>query len=89
MLIFVLFGHHLAEGLNENHTFKVFGENNNKRRKNAYSHDRKLGINILSDDSSLSFQTIVFRAGWAVKNLHSTFDYIFNSNQKMTFALMF
>ena len=68
--------------MSDKETFKVFEENSNKRRKTAYSHGRKLGINILSDDSSLPFQTIVFRAGWAVKNLHSAFDYIFNSHQK-------
>ena len=82
MLNYLLLNHHSYEGLSDNETFKVFEENSNKRRKTAYSRDRKSGINILSDDSSLPFQTIVFRAGWAVKNLHSAFDYIFNSHQK-------
>ena len=53
-----------------------------KRQKTSYSHGRKLGINVLSNVSSLPFQTIVFRAGWMVKNLHSAFDYIFNSLKK-------
>ena len=60
--------------MNEARTFKVFEENNNKRRKTAYSHGRKLGINVLSDVSSLPFQTVIFRAGRAVKNIHSAFD---------------
>ena len=37
---------------------------------------------MLSNVSSLPFQTIVFCAGWMVKNLHSAFDYIFNSVKK-------
>ena len=37
---------------------------------------------MLADDSGLPFHTIVFRAGWLAKNLHTAFDYIFNSVKK-------
>ena len=39
-------------------------------------------MNVLSNISSLPFHIIVFQAGWVVKNLHSAFDYIFNSAHK-------
>ena len=55
---------------------------NKKRKKTSYSHGRKLSVNVLSNISSLPFHVIVFRAGWIVKNLHSAFDYIFNSAHK-------
>ena len=61
---------------------EVFTKNNVKRHKTSYSHGRKLGVNVLSNISSLPFHVIVFRAGWVVKNLHSAFDYIFNSQHK-------
>ena len=57
-------------------------KNDKKRKKTAYSHGGKLGVNVLSNISSLPFHVIVFRAVWIVKNLHSTFDYIFNSMHK-------
>ena len=60
----------------------IFKKNDKKRKKTSYSHGRKLGINVLSNVSSLPFQVIVFRAGWLVRNLHSAFDYIFNSFHK-------
>ena len=68
--------------MNEDDTYDIFEKNEKKRKKTSHSHGRKLGINVLSDVSSLPFQVIVFRAGWMVKNLHSAFDYIFNSTQK-------
>lgn len=53
-----------------------------KKKASSYSFGRKLGVNKLSDKSSLPFHMIVFRAGWLAKNLHSAFDYIFNSMLK-------
>ena len=61
---------------------QVFIKNDKKRKKTSHSHGRKLYVNALSHISSLPFHVIVFRAGWIVKNLHSAFDYIFNSAHK-------
>ena len=43
---------------------------------------KKSGVNMLADH--LNIQVFVFRAGWMVKNVHSAFDYIFNSTKKDT-----
>jgi len=40
------------------------------------------GVNALSEDGNLQFHQLVFRCGWATKNLHTAFDYIFNSELK-------
>ena len=61
---------------------QLFNIDDKKRKKTSYSHGRKLAVNVLSNISSLPFHIIVFRAGWVVKNLHSAFDYIFNSAHK-------
>lgn len=39
-------------------------------------------MNALADDGNLQFHSMCFRCGWATKNLHSAFDYIFNSGPK-------
>ena len=36
----------------------------------------------MADKGSLQFHQLCFRFGWATKNLHSAFDYIFNSLEK-------
>ena len=51
-------------------------------RQTSYGHNRKKGVNALSDIFNLPFQTLIFRCGWAAKNIHSAFDYIFNSMEK-------
>ena len=51
-------------------------------KQSSYSQGRKKAANIMSDISNLPFHSIVFRAGWVAKNLHSAFDYIFNSMNK-------
>ena len=43
---------------------------------------KKTGVNKLADSDFLQFHQMVFRCGWATKNLHSAFDYIFNSPSK-------
>ena len=43
---------------------------------------KKTGVNKLADSEYLQFHQMVFRCGWATKNLHSAFDYIFNSPTK-------
>ena len=62
--------------------YEIFMNKDTNRKKTSYSYGRKLGINVLSNVSALPFQVIVFRAGWMVKNLHSAFDYIFNSKKR-------
>ena len=52
------------------------------KNSTSHSHGKKKGVNVLADDSGLPFHTIVFRAGWLAKNLHTAFDYIFNSVKK-------
>ena len=56
------------------------------KKQSAYSHGRKKGINIMADDCHLQFQSLAFRSGWQVKNMHSAFDYIFNSAKKDNFC---
>ena len=41
---------------------------------------KRSSVNQLAD--SLDIQTFVFRAGWLVKNVHTAFDYIYNSKKK-------
>ena len=36
----------------------------------------------MSENGNLQFHQMVFRCGWATKNLHTAFDYIFNSVNK-------
>ena len=52
------------------------------KNSTSHSHGKKKGVNVLADDSALPFHTIVFHAGWLAKNLHTAFDYIFNSVKK-------
>ena len=47
---------------------------------------RKLGVNVMADDGNLQFHSLVFRSGWQVKNMHSAFDYIFNTHRKDNFC---
>ena len=41
---------------------------------------KKAGINELADN--LDFHAFLFRCGWMVSNMHTTFDYIFNNEKK-------
>ena len=45
-------------------------------------HNILAGVNALSEDGNLQFHQLVFRCGWATKNIHTAFDYIFNSENK-------
>ena len=47
-------------------------------KQTSYSHGRKKSANVLSDLFNLPFHVLIFRCGWAAKNIHSAFDYIFN-----------
>ena len=46
-------------------------------RAHAY---KKAGANELADH--LEFHTFVFRCGWMARNLHTAFDYIYNTQKK-------
>ena len=52
------------------------------KKQTCYGVGRKVGVNVLSDDTYLQFHFFAFRSGWTVKNMHSDFDYIFNSVRK-------
>ena len=45
-------------------------------------HNILAGVNALSEDGNLQFHQLVFRCGWATKNIHTAFGYIFNSENK-------
>ena len=51
-------------------------------KQTSYSHGRKKSTNHLSDLFNLPFHVLIFRCGWAAKNIHSAFDYVFNSSAK-------
>ena len=80
MLVFFYF--ETSEQIDLENDVQVFLKTDKKRKPTSYAHGRKLAVNVLSNISSLPFHVIVFRAGWIVKNLHSAFDYIFNSDHK-------
>ena len=52
--------------------------------RTSHSLGEKAGVNALAEDGSLHFHQMVFRCGCATKNLHTAFDYIFNSTNKDT-----
>jgi len=37
---------------------------------------------VLAEEGSLQFHQMCFRCGWTTKNIHSAFDYIYNSASK-------
>ena len=45
-------------------------------------HGRKKAAGDMSDNQEVPFHYLVFRCGWLVKNLHTAFDYVFNSKVK-------
>ena len=53
-----------------------------ERNMTSYIVGRKKAANDMSDNADLPFHHLVFCYGWIVNNLHTAFDYIFNSDRK-------
>ena len=51
------------------------------KKRTSYSHGRKRAAGNISD-SVVPFQYLVFRLGWVVKNMHTIYDYVHDSEFK-------
>ena len=61
----------------QDYNMKVFSG----KKRTSYSHGRKRAAGNISD-SVVPFQYLVFRLGWVVKNMHTIYDYVHDSEFK-------